>query len=64
MLMKSAIALKNVTYFYPSSTTPALEEVSLEIREGEFVVIAWAIRRREINFSKNSPGAHTAYLWW
>jgi energy-coupling factor transport system ATP-binding protein len=40
MLMKSAIALKNVTYFYPSSTTPALEEVSLEIREGEFVVIA------------------------
>jgi energy-coupling factor transport system ATP-binding protein len=40
MLMKSVIALKNVTYFYPSSTTPALEEVSLEIREGEFAVIA------------------------
>jgi energy-coupling factor transport system ATP-binding protein len=38
--MKSAIALKNVTYFYPSSTTPALEGVSLEVREGEFVVIA------------------------
>ena len=38
--MEKVIVLKNITYFYPSSTTPALENVSLEIKKGEFVVIA------------------------
>jgi len=38
--MESAVTLRNVTYFYPLSTSPALEDVSLEIRRGEFAVIA------------------------
>jgi energy-coupling factor transport system ATP-binding protein len=38
--VESSVILKNVTYFYPSSTSPALEDVSLEIRKGEFAVVA------------------------
>ena len=38
--MKNAIVLKNITYFYPSSTTPALENISLEVKRGEFLIIA------------------------
>ncbi|MCC6034151.1 MAG: energy-coupling factor ABC transporter ATP-binding protein [Desulfurococcaceae archaeon] len=38
--MKKTIVLKNVTYFYPSSNTPALENISLEVNRGEFLVIA------------------------
>ena len=35
-----AIELRNVTYFYPNSDSPALEGVSLSIDYGEFVAIA------------------------
>lgn len=35
-----AIELKGVTYFYPNTTTPALEHVTLSIDYGEFVAIA------------------------
>ena len=38
--MESVIILKNVTYFYPSSTSPALEDISLKIGKGELVIIA------------------------
>jgi len=38
--VKKTIVLKNVTYFYPSSNTPALENISLEVNRGEFLVIA------------------------
>lgn len=33
------ISFKDVTYCYPESATPALKNVSIEIREGEFVSI-------------------------
>lgn len=37
---REAIRLENITYFYPSSNEPALEDVSLQINYGEFAVIA------------------------
>jgi energy-coupling factor transport system ATP-binding protein len=38
--VKKTIVLKNITYFYPSSNTPALENISFEVNRGEFLVIA------------------------
>ncbi|WP_261130593.1 ABC transporter ATP-binding protein [Bacillus sp. Marseille-Q3570] len=37
--MKPIIQLKNVTYIYEDETEPVLEDCSLEINEGEFVLI-------------------------
>ncbi|MFG6114836.1 ABC transporter ATP-binding protein [Halobacillus sp. MO56] len=37
--MKPTIQLKNVTYIYEDETEPVLEDLSLEIYEGEFVLI-------------------------
>jgi energy-coupling factor transport system ATP-binding protein len=36
----SVLALEQVTYSYPGATSPAIEDVSLEIRPGELVVLA------------------------
>lgn len=33
------ITFKNVTYFYPQATKPALKDIDLEIKKGEFVLI-------------------------
>jgi energy-coupling factor transporter ATP-binding protein EcfA2 len=33
------IILKDVTYFYPESTQPALKDINLEIKQGEFILI-------------------------
>jgi len=35
-----AVSLRDVTYFYPGSETPALDGVDWEIEAGEFVVVA------------------------
>jgi len=37
---KAVIVLENLTYFYPGSDTPALENVNLRVCEGEFVLVA------------------------
>uniref|UniRef100_A0A7C2VMG0 ABC transporter ATP-binding protein n=1 Tax=Ignisphaera aggregans TaxID=334771 RepID=A0A7C2VMG0_9CREN len=37
---REAIRLQNVTYFYPKTSEPALENVTLTVSEGEFLVIA------------------------
>ncbi len=34
-----AIIVENLTYYYPGSTKPALENISLNVREGEFLII-------------------------
>ena len=39
---KKAVEVSNVTYYYPRSRLPALEDVSINIDYGEFVVIAGA----------------------
>ena len=39
-MAKKAIELRNVTYFYPDSEKPALENIDLSIDYGEFVVVA------------------------
>ena len=36
----SALELRNVTYSYPGSAVPALQDVSLELSDGEFAVLA------------------------
>ncbi|WP_318505241.1 energy-coupling factor transporter ATPase [Bacillus sp. T3] len=33
------IQLKNVTFAYPDATTPAIKDVSLEIKKGQFIVL-------------------------
>jgi len=33
------ITLKNITYFYPETNKPALKDIDLEIKNGEFVLI-------------------------
>jgi len=37
---RAIIVLEDLTYFYPGSDTPALENVNLRVCEGEFVVVA------------------------
>lgn len=37
---RSAVELRNVTYYYPNESSPALENVSLRVDYGEFIVIA------------------------
>ncbi len=37
---RSAIDLRNVTYYYPNESSPALENVSLRVDYGEFIAIA------------------------
>ena len=34
------ISLSNVTYSYPNTTKPALRDMSLEVEEGEFLLVA------------------------
>jgi ABC-type multidrug transport system fused ATPase/permease subunit len=36
---KSKVSLKNVTFYYPGSNQPALENISLEVFEGETIAI-------------------------
>ncbi len=33
------ISIKNLTYYYPNSDIPALDNISLEIQEGEFILL-------------------------
>ncbi|MEM3989557.1 MAG: ABC transporter ATP-binding protein [Desulfurococcaceae archaeon] len=37
---RSAVELRNVTYYYPNEHSPALENVSLRVDYGEFIVVA------------------------
>jgi energy-coupling factor transporter ATP-binding protein EcfA2 len=34
------IKIENLTYNYPNATTPALDNINLEIKEGEFILLA------------------------
>jgi len=36
---KSKVSLKNITFCYPGTTQPALENISLEVKEGETIAI-------------------------
>jgi multiple sugar transport system ATP-binding protein len=33
------IKIENLTYYYPNATTPALDNINLEIRDGEFILL-------------------------
>lgn len=35
----AAIEIKNLTYFYPDENRPALDQINLSIKEGEFVLV-------------------------
>ncbi len=37
---KPIVVLENLTYFYPGAEEPAITDINLEIREGEYVVLA------------------------
>ncbi len=39
-MTRSRISVQDLTYRYPEATANALEAVSLEVREGEFIVLA------------------------
>lgn len=39
-MVNKAIELKNITYFYPNTSVPALENINLSIDYGEFIAIA------------------------
>jgi len=36
---KSTVSLKNITFYYPGTSQPALEDISLEVIEGETIAI-------------------------
>ncbi|MCS7128817.1 MAG: ABC transporter ATP-binding protein [Desulfurococcaceae archaeon] len=40
MKNRPAVELRDVTYYYPNESTPALENVSLRVSYGEFIVVA------------------------
>ena len=48
----NALELAGVSYTYPGSPAPALREVTLEIAQGEFVVLAGALGRRQVDAAR------------
>ncbi len=55
-MCNKAIELKNITYFYPNSTSPALENINLSIDYGEFVAIAGASGGGKSTFARIVTG--------